>query len=490
MHDASRIHARAGILAALAAVLCLATATTARAADSIYWVNGETGTISHANLAGGGGGEVPIPRTVLPNALAIGIDAAAGRLYWTGGDVASASTVIGFSNLDGTGGSLLDTTGAPINEANELVAEPAGGRLYWSDEGTDTISFAGLRGGGGGALDTTGVTVENPGAIAVHPGAGRIFWSNGEKIFFANLRGGGGGVLDTGNVRITDLEGLAIDAASNRIYWADPGPNRIGFASLNGGAGGQLDTTGAILDEPVDLAIDPVAGKIYWTNLANNTIGFANLQGGGGGRLDISGATAKTPYGPVLLKAPLAAAPPTVEGKHRADTTLTCRDAWAGDLVESFLYRAPQAVAYQWLLNGAPLSGATTQTVKADRVGRYSCRATATNFAGSTTETSAEVTVVGALKLGKVRLNRRTGTATLAVVTAGVGKLQLMGKGLKRRAANAGGKVRLKIQATGRARKRLRATGKARVKARVAFLPSGAKPIRRSKTIVLKLSRR
>jgi Low-density lipoprotein receptor repeat class B len=486
MRGSSRTVLTTALAAVAAASVCLTLACTARAADSIYWVNTETGTISHANLAGGGGGEVPLPAM----SFGIGIDAAAGRLYSLSSDAASETTPIGFSGFDGTGGNLLDTTGAPLKEANGLVVEPGAGRVYWTDEGTDTISFANLRGGGGGALDTTGATVENPGPIAVHPAAGRIFWSNGTTIFFASLSGGGGGILDTGGTPITDLEGLAIDASANRIYWADPGTDTIGFASLNGGASGQLDTNGAVIDEPVGLAIDPTADRIYWSNFADNTIGFASLHGGGRGVLDTTGATTRAPIGMVLLKAPLVAAPPLVEGTLRGGATLTCRSSWAPDLPESFLYRAPQTVTYQWLLNGRPLPGATAQTVKADRVGRYSCLATATNFAGSDIATSAEIRVKAELRLGKVRLNRRTGTATLAVTAAGVGKLKLSGKGVKRRLGKARSKARLRIRATGRAKKRLDATGRARVKATVTFLPTGAKPLRRSKTVVLKLSRR
>jgi len=360
--------------------------------------------------------------------------------------------------------------------------------VYWADEGTNTIAFASVRGDGVGVLDTTGAIVAGPGAIAVHPAAGKTYWTDGRTIAFANLSGGGGGLLDTGPL-IDDIEGLAIDASSNRIFWSDAGNDTISFANLGGGAIGQLDTTGAIVNEPVGLAIDPVAGRIYWSNFGDNTIGFASLQGGGGGVLDTTGATTRAPTGMALLKAPLAAMPPAVEGKPRGGATLTCKTGWAPDLPESFLYRTPQTVAYQWLRNGRPLVGATAQTVKADRVGSYSCQATAANFAGSTAQMSAPVLVKAALRLGKLRLNRKSGTATLVVATAGIGKLKLTGKGLKRRVDKARTRTRLRILATGRARKRLDATGRVRVKATVTFLPSGAKPLRRAKTVVLRLSR-
>ncbi|MGB7686102.1 MAG: hypothetical protein WBL45_10015, partial [Solirubrobacterales bacterium] len=58
------------------------------------------------------------------------------------------------------------------------------------------------------------------------------------------------------------------------------------------------------------------------------------------------------------------------------------------------------------------------------------------------------------------------------------------------RATKARAKARLRIRPSGPAKKRLEATGRARVKATVNFRPDGGKPLKRFKTIVLKLSRR
>ncbi len=66
----------------------------------------------------------------------------------------------------------------------------------------------------------------------------------------------------------------------------------------------------------------------------------------------------------------------------------------AADQVGSFLYRAPQSFTYQWRLNGADIGGATTSNYTPTTSGSYTCRVTATNRAGSATQTSAAVATV------------------------------------------------------------------------------------------------
>jgi DNA-binding beta-propeller fold protein YncE len=477
----------------LATLLCLAIASAAPAADRIYWVNEGTEavgpSIGHANLAGGGGGEVSIPGA--PFLFGLGIDPAAGRFYSLGGEPSSVFS----ASLDGTGGALLDTTGAPPGAPNGLAVDPAGGRVYWTTEESGVL-FANLRGGGGGALNIAGVTPKEGGAVAVHPAAGKIYWDNKEEIAFAGLSGSGAGRLDTGAQVGPLVSGLAVDGSAGRIYWINqdenepPAPPSFMFASLDGGQSGELDTGQAPVANPVGLAIDPQAGRIYWVNAGNGTIGFASLSGSDGGQLDTTGATLSSSGTPVLLKTPVAASPPLVKGKPRAGKSLTCEAGrWAPDLPESFLYRAPQTVTYQWLRNGRPVASATGQTVKARLAGRYACQAIGTNAAGSASSTSSTVSVKAALRLGKVRLNRPRGTATLTVAALGGGKVRLSGAGIKRQTAPARAKARLRIRPSGRAKKRLEATGRVRVKAVVSFRPASGKRLKRSKKIVLKLSR-
>lgn len=66
--------------------------------------------------------------------------------------------------------------------------------------------------------------------------------------------------------------------------------------------------------------------------------------------------------------------------------------SWAADLPGAFLYREPRSFSYSWQLNGAPISG-TGSTITAGSPGSYTCTVTATNQAGSATQTSAAFAV-------------------------------------------------------------------------------------------------
>jgi hypothetical protein len=145
------------------------------------------------------------------------------------------------------------------------------------------------------------------------------------------------------------------------------------------------------------MAIDPTEGRIYWGNLGNDTISYANIDGsGGGGQLDTSGATALQPRFVALLRAPSGTGAPQVAGGETPGSVLTCSEAtWAPDVLRSFLYRAPQRIAHQWTRNGREILGATDTVYTAYAPGSYQCRATATNAAGSTSQTSDKLTIPG-----------------------------------------------------------------------------------------------
>ena len=92
-----------------------------------------------------------------------------------------------------------------------------------------------------------------------------------------------------------------------------------------------------------------------------------------------------------------------------------------------------------------------------------------------------------AFRFGKVALNRRKGTAALAVKVPGPGKLRLTGSGIKRSRATAKrALVKLAIKPKGALADRLRVGGKVTVEARVMFAPklsSGAKTKRKRVTL-------
>lgn len=67
---------------------------------------------------------------------------------------------------------------------------------------------------------------------------------------------------------------------------------------------------------------------------------------------------------------------------------LTCQNGtWAPDLLGAFLYRAPKDFSYRWQ-SGVTVV-ANTRIYTPTVAGDYTCTVTATNQAGSTSQTSA-----------------------------------------------------------------------------------------------------
>jgi hypothetical protein len=108
---------------------------------------------------------------------------------------------------------------------------------------------------------------------------------------------------------------------------------------------------------------------------------------------------------------------------------------------------------------------------------------------------SAVVNPSNSFTLGKVKHNRKKGTATVAVTVPNPGSLRLSGKDLKKASASgavvaktvtAPGKVKLKITATGRKRRGLNQRGRVKVKPKITYTPTGGDPASRSRKLSLR----
>jgi len=93
----------------------------------------------------------------------------------------------------------------------------------------------------------------------------------------------------------------------------------------------------------------------------------------------------------------------------------------------------------------------------------------------------------GSFRLGKVRRQKRKGTATLVARVPAAGKLKLAGDGLRTETKHLSrsGNVNLPVRAKGKERRKLRRTGKARVRARLVYKADAGAPRTERKTIKL-----
>jgi hypothetical protein len=103
---------------------------------------------------------------------------------------------------------------------------------------------------------------------------------------------------------------------------------------------------------------------------------------------------------------------------------------------------------------------------------------------------------------GKPKLNRKKGTATIAVKVPGAGTLTLSGKNLvtqrpagrpfarRARTVSGAGTVKLTIKSKGTAKKKLNKTGKVKVKPKITFTPTGGSAASQSLNVTLKKTTR
>ncbi len=403
--------------AALVALFALfaASAVRANAAELLYWNNygAKPQTISAAN-ASGSGGLLNLTGVDLKSPEGMAIDSVTARLYVAASSAGpDESGQIQFANLDGSGAGVFSAPGAPVDSPYGVAVDPTTRTIYWANAsgGTDdkgTIAWARLDGSVGGTINTAGATLVDPYKVGLDPVNGRIYWgsyitSTETVISYANLNNSGGGDLPI-SPPASNVYAFAVDPAAGRLYWSEGNDNRFAYTGLLGGTHNTLDTGGAVVNTSYGFAIDPTLNKISWPNYDNeedpvNGLGFASLSGGAGGNITPT-APFDEPQDLVVLKSPTGTGAPTITRSSSSPAALSCSPGtWAADFAGSFVYQAPHTIAYQWTVDGAPVQGASAATFAAITPGSYGCVTTATNQAGSASQTSAAATAVKAAKL-------------------------------------------------------------------------------------------
>jgi virginiamycin B lyase len=378
-------------------------------------------------------------------------------VYWADFD----SGTIGRANLDGTSADqrFITRTGDRNQPGGVFLNGVAvdAGHIYWSDENGGTIGRANLDGTGVDKRFITGLG--SPGALAVD--AAHLYWTNNRVADFGTSTIGRANLDGTGvdHSFIPGLEspsGVAVDAA--HVYWSHfvpPEGSAIGRANLDGtGVDRRFITAGPF--NPVGLAVD--AAHVYWAD-GNTTIGRANLDGTGADPSFIADAG----------EAPVGVA---VDAAH--------------------VYWANVGMLLDSVRNGT-IGRANLDGTGADN--RFITGADDSTRSRSAGPTGVAVDALRSFSFGKVKRNKKRGTAKLTVVVPGPGKLRLaQTKQVKRakKRADAEGSVKLPVKSRGTARKKLSRKGKAKVKSEVAYAPTDGDPtiVANSDTKTVKLIKR
>jgi hypothetical protein len=99
---------------------------------------------------------------------------------------------------------------------------------------------------------------------------------------------------------------------------------------------------------------------------------------------------------------------------------------------------------------------------------------------------SAVVSASNTFTLGKAKLKKKNGTATLAARVPNPGEVDLSGMGIKTASSvSATGNIKLLVQATGRKRKKLTKNGAVKVKPTITYTPAAGEAS--TQTVKLKL---
>ena len=362
--------------------------------------------------------------------------------------------------------------------------------VYWANGGKNTIGRATLSGAGAHPFI---FGADNPCGVAVN--GSHVFWVNRgdpsavttSHIGRANLNGTGVNQKFIPNI---GMEACGVDVNGTHIFWGNAfvqgvaGGGTIGRANLNGSGADPdfIDNQGGAV-----CGVDATNSFLYWANQGDFRISRGALDGSFdqpnyvAGVGIVCGVAVNSTHMhwasegfAAIGRAPI---PPFSQENMFIDTQ----------------FGSPCGVA----LNGTHLFWADGADI-----GRANINGSGVDLsfirdpAPSDPSSSCGVAVdglpapAGTFKLGKLKLNKKAGTATLIVTTSWPGSVTASGKGVKKakRGAKGVGKVKLPIKAKGKAKRKLNRTGRARVRVRVRHAASGGKT--RTKTRRVRLIKR
>lgn len=311
--------------------------------------------------------------------------------------------------------------------------------------------------------------------------------------------------------------GVAVDA--QHVYYSNR--SDIGRASIDG-----TNVNPTFIDLPVSSSPCGVAVNsthLYWTDQLG-TVGRANLNGSG---IDVDFVSAGTPLCGTAIDAEYVyytrtstggisraslstgtAEPVSISSTANCAVAVDASNVYWGDLA------AGTTIASVPKLGGPPVDPLFMSTPNPSSIVSFGGNLYWTNYGGSVSRGPADGSsfatpnfIVGLgepvgiaidslpqpgppgapppspsasanFSLGKPRLNRKKGTATVAATTTAAGVLTLSGNSVKpdRDSVSGPETVTLSIRAASRAKKKLRKAGKTKVSFEVDFVPTSGTP--------------
>jgi hypothetical protein len=403
---------------------------------------------------------------------------------------------------------LTEAVKQAVNE-DAVILEPGTYTLGADLSLIKAIELGGQPGAAPPVIATNGHAVRvNQGADArVHDlrvegtGAFDLFSGVGERIF----------VSFSG----TTNEACGLDSGAtmaNSVCWAHDGGPTANSAAIGLTAGGTATTITLRNDTAIDsdASGDAIHSRATGKKLiveAINVIARAEnhpdveVDNGVGATTEMK--LTNSNYATVVGEAaPLATiTAPGTNGNQTAAPTFVAaaggdfREAAGSPTIDAGLTEAangPLAVGGEERTLAACLGGPGVTDIGAyEFVPTAPCGSTATPTTSSTAATSpappSPPTISNLIKVGKLKLNKKAGTATLAVKVPDAGTLTVTAKGLKKvvRSSKGAATLSLPIKSVGKTKKSLAETGKAKLALTLTFAPTGGTAKRTSKTVKL-----
>lgn len=395
----------AGVCASL---LCAATfAGAAAAAPTLIWNTYDIKTVGSADTAGGNGRDLftaaafPLAVKTVNGTTA---DPATGRVFWSN----ASGNGIYSGNLEDTSQAPCQIAGSDAADATSLAYNPVNDTLYWY---VWSIGFRYVK----VPADCSGPAASSPlynesnfpaqmkdvNGLAIDPANNRIYWPNGNDgtVGYANLDGttlaGSAATITLGcSPAITSAQSVNVDPALNRLYvGAYASADAVVAASdLDGG---NCSASGAGSAPPVTYGVWGVTRDTETLFAANygtsqiKTWPLASFPGSGAVFAPGGTATITNAQFPAVIDIPAGTA--TVSpASAEAGADLTCSATWETGTPGMQWYRAPKgATTYSWSKDGQTIPGSTSATLKAESGGNYSCAASASNYAGTSSLTAS-----------------------------------------------------------------------------------------------------
>lgn len=453
-----------------------------------YELNESEGTISVIDLQSAQVVGNPIELGVAPYVVAISPDGKAAYV------TTSAGTVL---VLDTQTDQIVDTI--PVDEVEPglwgVAFSPDGKTAWVTDRETESVRVIDTQ-----SREVVGAAIpvgEEPINIAITP--------DGTKAFVGNEDSDSVSVIDTQTrqpvaaIPVGEAPwGIGITPDGKKVYAANYNSETVTVidAKTNQTIGDPIPVGG----EPYELAITPDGRTAYVTNYGSETVSVIDTQTDSvkttiddvdGGPWQVVVAPDQSPVPAFSASQPVAGGPVAFNGLGSSDVdgSIASFDWTFGDGTSAL--NGGGTPSHQYAAAGTYTAGLSVTDNEGCSVSLVFTGRTA--YCNGSAPASHPVTVLAkpvpsnAFRFGKVKKNRKNGTAKLQITVPGAGALKLAGKKVRSAKASAAsaGKVTLTIRPKAKAKKVLKRRHRLKVSFTVKFTPTGGSASSKSKKLTL-----